>query len=61
MKQKRAIFIDTNDVNGDGRSDLSIGVDGQRFFTIYDVKNLAFKIIGTACGGLAALLAYAHL
>ena len=54
MAAKKAIVIKTEDVDKDGNIDLSIYADGNRFFTLYNLKRIATEAAAT---GIAVFLA----
>lgn len=54
---RKALYFSTEDVNNDGKKDFSLAINDEKLFTLYDAKNLALKIIGTAAGGIIAIIA----
>lgn len=61
FKNKPAVSISTADINGNGVKDLTVNLDDEKLFTIYDLKNLLLKILGTAAGGFLAIFGYFSL
>lgn len=56
--QHKAIVIKTEDVDKDGNIDLSIYADGNRFFTIYNLKRLAAEAAATGIAVFCALVGH---
>ena len=58
MAAKKAIVIKAEDVDKDGNVDLSIYADGNRFFTIYNLKRLVTEAAATAAAVFCALVGH---
>lgn len=58
MKGRAAIIIKTEDVDGDGKKDLSIYKDDNRIFTMYNVKRLAVEAVATGAAVFCALVGH---
>lgn len=58
MKVKKAIIIKTDDIDGDGRKDLSIYADDDRLFTIYNLKRIATEAAATGIAVFCALVGH---
>lgn len=57
FKNRAAVTFSSEDVDKDGKKDFSVMVGNEKLFTLYDAKNLVLKIIGTAAGGIIAIVA----
>lgn len=51
MTRKKAVVLDTTDINGNGVKDLSLTIGERKVFTLYDVAYILAKFAG---GALAA-------
>ena len=58
MAAKRAVVIKTEDVDKDGNIDLSIYADGNRFFTVYNLKRVGAEAIATCAAVFCALVGH---
>lgn len=58
MAAKKAVVIKTEDVDKDGNIDLSIYADGNRFFTIYNLKRIAAEAVATCAAVFCALVGH---
>jgi len=58
MAAKKAIVIKTEDVDKDGNIDLSIYADGNRFFTVYNLKRIAVEAAATGIAVFCALVGH---
>lgn len=58
MAAKKAIVIKTEDVDRDGNLDLSVYADGNRFFTVYNLKKIAAEAAATCAAVFCALVGY---
>lgn len=57
-KIKSAIVIRTDDIDGDGRKDLSIFKDDERLFTIYNLKKIGAEALATFAAVFCALVGH---
>ena len=58
MAAKKAIVIKTDDIDGDGRKDLSIYADDDRILTIYNLKKIAIEAAATGIAVFCALVGH---
>ena len=58
MAAKKAVVIKTEDVDKDGNIDLSIYADGNRFFTVYNLKRIAAEAAATGIAVFCALVGH---
>ena len=56
--QKKAIVIKTEDADKDGNLDLSIYADGNRFFTLYNLKRVGVEAAATCAAVFCALVGH---
>jgi len=55
---KKAIVIKAEDVDNDGKKDLSIYADSERLFTIYNLKKLGMEAAATCAAVFCALVGH---
>ena len=55
---KKAIIIKTDDVDGDGRKDLSLYHEDERIFTIYNLKRIGVETLATFAAVFCALVGH---
>ena len=58
MAVKKAIVIKAEDADKDGNLDLSIYADGNRFFTLYNLKRIAAEAAATCAAVFCALVGH---
>ena len=58
MAAKKAVVIKAEDVDKDGNIDLSIYADGNRFFTIYNLKRIAAEAAATCAAVFCGLVGH---
>ena len=58
MAVKKAVVIKTEDVDKDGNIDLSIYAEGNRFFTVYNLKRVGVEAIATCAAVFCALVGH---
>ena len=58
MAAKKAVVIRAEDVDKDGNIDLSIYADGNRFFTIYNLKRIVAEAVATCAAVFCALVGH---
>ena len=56
--QRKAIVIKTDDQDGDGKKDLSLFVDDQKIFTVYNLKRIATEAVATGIAVFCALVGH---
>ena len=58
IMSRKAIVIKTDDIDGDGRRDLSIYADSDRILTIYNLKKIAAEAAATMAAVFCALVGH---
>lgn len=55
---KKAIIIKAEDLDGDGRKDLSIYANDDRIFTLFNVKKIIIEAAASGVAFFCALVGY---